>query len=91
MHPFYHLTAASLSLDMEYLILMGPSILLLMAIQQPVVILVLLQKETNTCLLYHLELEASRWILNHWSTREIHRQLLNEKHWENCVGNQLNN
>ena len=91
MHPSYHLAAASLSLDMEYLILMGPSLLLLMAIQQLVVILVLLEKETNTCLLHHLELEASRWILNHWSTREIHRQLLNEKYWENCVGNQLNN
>ena len=51
--------ASSLSLDMEYLFLVGSSGLLSMAVQQLVAILVLLQEEMSSHpLLCHLEQEA---------------------------------
>ena len=45
--PSYHLAAASLSLDMGYLFLVGSNVLLLMVVQQLVVILLLLQEELS--------------------------------------------
>ena len=46
LHPSYHFSVvSSLSLDVEYLFVVGSSVLLLMVIQQLVVILVLSQKE----------------------------------------------
>ena len=47
--------AFPLSLDVEYLFLVGSSILLLMVIQQLVVILVLLQEEMRNVLVHDLE------------------------------------
>ena len=49
LHPSYPLPAASLSLDMGYLFLIGFSVLLSMIVQQLVAVLVLLQEEMSTC------------------------------------------
>ena len=49
LHPSYHLIAASLSLDLEYLFLVGTSIVLLVVVQQLVAILVLLQEKMSAC------------------------------------------
>ena len=49
LRPSYHLAAASLSLDMGYLFLVGSSVFLLMVVQQLVVILLLLEEEISAC------------------------------------------
>ena len=45
--PLLHLAASSLSLDMEYLFMLGSSVLLSMVVQQLVVILVLRQEKIS--------------------------------------------
>ena len=49
LHPSYHLIAASLSLDLEYLFLVGTSVVLLVVVQQLVAILVLSQEKMSAC------------------------------------------